>query len=102
MSHKSGPFKVISNSHSLVQHIPYRNYECDNYTTCLSLAAALNWRSFSCHNCCGEVNPQLIWRAHQNIKSDKTLATFCELPPLSQEDSAKIETPLSLVHNDKI
>ncbi len=59
-----------------------RQFDCSEYDTCLSLTAALNWESFSCAGCCGELNQQLLWRAHQNCRRDKSLASLCQLPEL--------------------
>ena len=63
---------------------PERNYECDNYETCLGLAAALNWKSFTCSGCCGEVNQQLLWRAHHQVRNNPALSKLCSLPTLTE------------------
>jgi len=63
---------------------PERNYECDHYETCLGLAAALNWKSFTCGGCCGEVNQQLLWRAHHHIRNNPALSKLCSLPTLRE------------------
>ncbi len=63
---------------------PDRKYECRNYETCLGLAAALNWKSFTCGSCCGEVNEQLLWRAHHQIRNNPALTKLCALPALSR------------------
>ena len=62
-----------------------REFDCPQYDTCLSLTAALNWESFSCADCCGELNEQLLWRAHQNCRRDKSLAGLCQLPELKSD-----------------
>lgn len=62
---------------------PVRQYECENYNTCLGLAAALDWISFSCSGCSGKVNNRLLWRAHHEVRKNTELATLCELPKLS-------------------
>ena len=61
---------------------PERNYNCNNYDTCLSLAAALDWRSFSCSNCNGCVNKQVLWRAHHAVRNNSTMRKLCDLPDL--------------------
>ena len=67
---------------------PDRNYDCPHYDTCLGLAAAFDWSSFTCHGCSGMVNEQLIWRAHQRLKGDRTLAALCALPELHAKPDA--------------
>ena len=59
-----------------------RHFECQNYETCLSLAAALDWQSFTCHGCNGRINPKLLWRAHQRLKVEPGLSAYCSLPAL--------------------
>jgi hypothetical protein len=61
---------------------PERNYGCPYYETCLSTAAALNWDSFSCTGCKGQVNKQLLWKAHSEVKKNSTLQKLCKLPIL--------------------
>jgi len=61
---------------------PERRFDCPHYETCLGLAAALNWDSFTCCHCTGDVNQQLLWRAHQSTKKDSDLADLCKLPGL--------------------
>lgn len=61
---------------------PERNYGCPYYGTCLSTAAALNWDSFSCSGCKGQVNKQLLWKAHGEVKKNSTLQKLCKLPIL--------------------
>lgn len=49
MKKAQGPFQVIeTESFGENQSDPFRNYECENYATCLSLAAALDWDNFHC------------------------------------------------------
>ncbi len=62
--------------------ILHREFFCSHYDCCLSIAAALNWDSFSCQGCCGEVNEQLLWRAHQQARRDKVVDSLCQLPKL--------------------
>jgi hypothetical protein len=54
-----------------------RELDCRNYTTCLNLAAALNWESFTCEGCEGEINQSLTWRAGQSAIRDKVVKFFC-------------------------
>ena len=61
---------------------PERQYDCKHYETCLDLAASLNWVSFSCKGCVGEVNRALYWRAHQVQRKDSVARALCELRPL--------------------
>ena len=63
---------------------PFRNFECDNYNKCLSLAAALDWNSFTCEGCSCEINQQLIWRARHRLRSEPQLAKVFNLPLLSE------------------
>ncbi len=81
---KPGPFQIIE---SEVQgHIdnpinaPRRRYDCENYETCLVIAAGLNWDSFTCRGCNGDYEQSLYWRAGQEINKDKTVKKICELP----------------------
>lgn len=57
-----------------------RDFDCGNYTTCLGLAAALNWDSFTCAQCSREVNAHLLWRAHHECRKDAILSDICRLP----------------------
>ncbi|MCB0325370.1 MAG: hypothetical protein KDD69_17425 [Bdellovibrionales bacterium] len=65
--------------------VPLRNYDCPNYSTCLGIAAALDWSSFSCKGCVGRVNKQLLWRAHQMVRSNRSLQQVCGLPVLWED-----------------
>jgi hypothetical protein len=71
----------------------HREFDCPNYETCLSLSAALNWGSFTCKNCCGEVNGQLLWRARQILRKDRELSNLCQLPSvkISSNDDPKTQ-----------
>ena len=57
-----------------------RNYDCSNYATCLGVAAALDWSSFSCYGCSGRADSRLLWRAHSALKKNKDLCSVCNLP----------------------
>jgi predicted Fe-S protein YdhL (DUF1289 family) len=61
---------------------PPRDFDCPNYNTCLCLAAALNWHSFSCQGCTRSIDEHLIWRAHQELRKDKALSKLLQLPRL--------------------
>ncbi len=58
---------------------PERSYGCKNYDTCLELAAALDWDSFTCAGCCGEFDRQLLWRAQHALKKNPALAKLYSL-----------------------
>ena len=64
---------------------PFRNFDCSNYNKCLSLAAALDWDSFTCEGCNLEINEQLIWRAHHRLRSDPYLARLFSIPVVSPD-----------------
>ena len=92
---KPGPFQVIDNdaigSPNAPIQPPRRKYECTNYETCLNLAAALNWDSFTCRGCNGEVAENLFWRAHQMEKRDKLVGVICNLPSLEGKRRRLVE-----------
>jgi hypothetical protein len=62
---------------------PKRVHDCANYDRCLELAAALNWESFTCEGCCGEVNDTLTWRAGQVARKDSVAKAICGAPKIS-------------------
>jgi hypothetical protein len=62
---------------------PVRRYDCENYETCLDLAAVFNWSSFSCGKCCGQVNERLKWRACQIQRKDSLARAVSDLPTLA-------------------
>ena len=62
---------------------PKRVHECANYDRCLDLAAALNWESFTCRGCCGEINKALTWRAGQMARKDSVAKALCGLPKIT-------------------
>ena len=78
-----GPFQVIrsvpgpGNGH---EALPRRRYECSHYQCCLSLAAALNWDSFTCRGCNGTINQNLLWRARSESRKDNVVKKICEFP----------------------
>jgi hypothetical protein len=65
-----------------VLQAPERKYDCPHYDSCLGLAAALDWPSFTCSGCDGRINQQLIWRAHHHLRSNPGLSALCNLPSL--------------------
>lgn len=91
--------RVLSEKKSAADLIPSpcREFDCANYESCLSLAAALDWDSFSCANCNGRMNSQLLWRAHHRLKFDDELARLCDLPPLSPHHKTQSEGPEEVV-----
>lgn len=78
---KASPKSIAEDLESLAA--PERNYECGHYNTCLSLAAALNWESFSCGGCGGCVDKKLLWRAHHVLRKNNALKVICDLPILT-------------------
>jgi hypothetical protein len=89
MKGKPGPFEILKGTHTRstsrvpasLQPIkaPDRNYSCENYDTCLDLAAALNWYSFDCNGCVGQVNEAIVWRARQARKKDLVAEHLCQM-----------------------
>jgi hypothetical protein len=92
---KPGPFQVIDNdghgNPDAPISPPRRRYDCSHYETCLDLAAALNWDSFSCRGCSGEVNESLFWRAAQMEKRDALVSEICTIPLLKGKRPALVE-----------
>lgn len=74
----AGELPEVADSDPL--EIPAREYDCEHYDTCLSLAAALDWNSFSCTGCSGCVNQQLLWRANHALRKNNALRRICNLP----------------------
>ena len=83
---KPGPFQIVRGSASGANERPNvpprRRYLCKNYQSCLSIAAALNWDNFTCRGCSGEVDESTLWKAHQEIRRDKTVRRICALPSI--------------------
>lgn len=89
---KPGPFQIIENeSLDFPVEPPRRRYSCGNYESCLNLAAALNWDSFTCRGCSGSVNEALCWRAQQELKKDGIVRTLCSEIPDIQFVSSEAE-----------
>lgn len=72
---------------------PRRRYECAHYDTCLDLAAALNWHSFTCRGCSGVVDQSLMWRARQKARKDSIAKALCDLPPIVAHQTSADEAP---------
>ena len=72
---------------------PVRKYDCENYETCLAVAAALDWDSFSCKDCCGQVDQRLAWRAQHARKKDSVVRALCDLPELNDAVGIKKTKP---------
>lgn len=66
-----------------IQELPRRRYDCDNYETCLGLAASLNWESFTCRGCSGTPSDHLMWRARVSARSDSVAAKLLKAPPIA-------------------
>jgi len=92
---EAGPFQVIDNDGHITAESPIdpprRRYSCPNYTTCLSIGCALNWDSFTCRGCNGQVDGQVFWRAHQALKRDRVATQLCDLPEIPQHGTTQEE-----------
>ena len=87
-------FQVLTEENDELElNPPVREYECKNYEICLGLAAALNWKSFTCQQCSGDVNQQLLWRAHHKVRNNPSLSKLCGLPMLSASERCDEELP---------
>ncbi|MCB0310716.1 MAG: hypothetical protein KDD42_05750 [Bdellovibrionales bacterium] len=86
-----GPFRIIGNigdnAPESPRRPPRRRYDCQNYSTCLNIACALNWDSFTCRGCCADVSEALKWRAHQALKKDGVANSLCELPEIHYHEN---------------
>jgi hypothetical protein len=71
------------------EEVPRRRYECGNYEVCLSLAASLNWESFTCRGCSGETNENLLWRARLTARKDSVAAKLLVAEPLTPISSRR-------------
>jgi hypothetical protein len=84
-SSPNGPFPLSRPTEPQDLHpnaAPLRDYSCESYENCLELAAALDWESFTCNGCCGELNKKLIWQAHLAQREDKVANKLCEIPKI--------------------
>lgn len=79
---RDGPFRVNSRASGKDGDVPLRHYGCPNYDVCLNLAAALNWESFTCRGCTGQVSEALCWQAHQAQKKDAVAGRICDIPDI--------------------
>jgi hypothetical protein len=70
---------------------PRRQYNCRNYDQCLDLAAALNWGSFTCGECKGQIDESLYWRARQISRKDSVVRALCDLPPIVSVEGALLD-----------
>lgn len=81
---KPGPFAIVEldGNGDVVSPIepPRRNFGCNNYETCLAMAAALSWDSFTCRGCSGSVDEKLLWRARSAARTDSSIKVLCQLP----------------------
>ncbi|RME61844.1 MAG: hypothetical protein D6780_00910 [Candidatus Dadabacteria bacterium] len=86
MIQRKGPFEIINNTYTrpaiFSSIIPRRRYNCPNYCTCLNIAAALSWDSFTCRGCCGELNKSILWKAYLATKKDKIANRICKFDSL--------------------
>jgi hypothetical protein len=85
---KSGPFPIIKEKGngevSYPIEPPRRRYDCAQYETCLTIASALFWDSFTCRGCNGTVNGRLLWRF-----SKRTLSKTQYSSPEEKDDDDK-------------
>jgi len=98
---KPGPFQIIEDEGRGVVDAPIlppkRRYACPNYETCLSVACALNWDSFTCRGCNGAVSENLCWRAHQELRKDKVANSLCEIPDINYTSNELSEKVVQIV-----
>ena len=88
---KPGPFQVIEEEGSgdLDKPIqpPRRRYSCENYENCLDMACALNWDSFTCRGCSGDMNEALLWRSHVAKRKDNVAKKLCQIPEINMHET---------------
>ena len=100
---KPGPFQVVENEGCgavpAPMDPPRRRYECVNYETCLNIACALNWDSFTCRGCSGDVDESVCWRARQALRKDQVADRLCELPTVKMHEAEEAGTDLKKVVN---
>jgi hypothetical protein len=99
---KPGPIKVTVQELELPENdFPPRLFSCPNYSSCLSLAAALSWESFTCRGCSGSIDEAIRWRGKSASKKD-ALKLICEVPnpavihsaPAQREGKQKVSANL--------
>ncbi|MEZ4753651.1 MAG: hypothetical protein R3A13_04995 [Bdellovibrionota bacterium] len=100
---KPGPFPVIEidGSGTVESPIspPRRDYTCPNYSTCLELACALNWDSFTCRGCSKDIDSTLVWQAQSSKRKDQVAQQLCEgMPTIQCHESNQdaLETTLKI------
>lgn len=83
---KPGPFQIIENDGigcvDLPISAPRRRHSCQNYQSCLDLACALNWDSFTCRGCSGSIDQSLLWQGHQAKRKDSVAKRLCDIPEI--------------------
>ena len=82
MTARPGPFRIFTRDEdvALNDSSPDRRFSCGNYNSCLSLAAALNWDSFTCRGCSGAIDETIRWRAKGESRRDASLKSLCNIP----------------------
>ena len=102
---KPGPFKIIEHdgNGNLQAPIapPIRRYDCPHYSVCLNLSAALDWDSFTCRGCIGQVDQALYWRARQAQKQDNVADRICEIPAARIYEAPDPPKPQNKLHANK-
>jgi hypothetical protein len=84
---EQGPVQIAVYDHS--SPIPVREVSCSNYQECLNIAACLNWLSFSCENCTGEVAPHLRWQARIERRRDPVCQALMPAPVIEVTEGGR-------------
>ena len=84
---KQGPLQIAVYDNS--SPIPVREISCCHYQECLNIAACLNWLSFSCESCTGEVAPHLRWRARIERRRDPVCQALMPAPFIEVTEGGK-------------
>jgi len=85
---EQGPIQVAVYDNS--SPIPVRDISCSNYQECLNIAACLNWLSFSCENCTGEVAPHLRWRSRIERRRDPVCQALMPAPVIEVTEGGRL------------
>lgn len=85
---EQGPIQIAFCDNS--SPIPVRDVTCSNYQECLNIAACLNWMSFSCENCTGEVAPHLRWRSRIERRRDPVCQALMPAPVIEVTEGGRI------------
>jgi len=85
-----GPFRLFEQD-SESSEDPFRNYDCDNYQNCLSLAAGLDWDGFKCDGCQGQIQESLYWQVRQAQKKDQLVKEICDIPIVECIETPEVE-----------